>query len=593
MFYYLLSAASTPAEREFLSLQAPEKYTLLARSGTYSPPSYLPTADDSAAAEDFRANLRAIGIKGAALRGMLSILAGILKLGNGVGLLVDEEVVEEVCEEVAGLLGVEPEILSKKLGDGERELLIEVIYEALVDWVIARANEAVAEEFVEINKRTLEVTGSDEGGDTVQVTVLELPDEKMAKALCLRGVFDDETGINSEMKVDGIELLSVTSSVLRELKSAVSEADKEGFLGMTREKEYARDRREGIVEKVGREADEDSFLSNILFSEKYQRQDVGQLLAASRVWWHLSVCPSEGGSDPNMNAAIGAWSAAVVSRQLRSWRLPEWANRRAKHLDFTADFDVDEFCQRYAILGCSNGKDGVESWILERGWSNGEVVVGSERVWMREGAWWEAEQMLDLKPGNGMMGMGMNTPGYFNMSAQGVPSPNSQDQFFGQPNMHGGHMAGTSVAQVTTPASESRGLLGQKYPEDHPELQDKLDPELGKNKKIETRPITRGRKIWVTVVWALTFWIPSFVLKYIGRMARPDVRMAWREKLVLCFAIAFANGLIIFWIIWFAILLCPEYNKVWNRDEVSTHTGRDDFWVSIHGTVYDISKYYT
>ena len=75
VFYYLLTAASTPAEREFLDLQDHAAYALLNRSGTYGPPSYLPTADDAAAAEDFRANLKAIGLKGAIQRNLLSVLA--------------------------------------------------------------------------------------------------------------------------------------------------------------------------------------------------------------------------------------------------------------------------------------------------------------------------------------------------------------------------------------------------------------------------------------------------------------------------------------------------------------------------------------
>lgn len=64
VFYYLLNAAATPGEREFLGLKTAPSYTLLKKSETYSPPSYLPTADDAAAAEDFRASLKAIGIKG-------------------------------------------------------------------------------------------------------------------------------------------------------------------------------------------------------------------------------------------------------------------------------------------------------------------------------------------------------------------------------------------------------------------------------------------------------------------------------------------------------------------------------------------------
>jgi chitin synthase len=54
VFYYLLTSASTPAEREFLGLKHASNYALLAKSATYDPPSYLPTADDAASADDFR-----------------------------------------------------------------------------------------------------------------------------------------------------------------------------------------------------------------------------------------------------------------------------------------------------------------------------------------------------------------------------------------------------------------------------------------------------------------------------------------------------------------------------------------------------------
>ncbi|EER41818.1 chitin synthase [Histoplasma capsulatum H143] len=80
VFYYLLTSASTPAEREFLSLKDASAYSLLNKSNTFNPPAYLPTADDAASAEDFRAALKAIGIKGASHRNFITILAALLKL---------------------------------------------------------------------------------------------------------------------------------------------------------------------------------------------------------------------------------------------------------------------------------------------------------------------------------------------------------------------------------------------------------------------------------------------------------------------------------------------------------------------------------
>jgi chitin synthase len=112
VFYYLLTSASTPAEREFLGLKHASNYSLLSKSGTYDPPSYLPTGDDAANADDFRAALKAIGIKGAAHRNLISVLAGLLKLGDTLSFILDQDALEEVCEDVGGLLGLEPEVLA-------------------------------------------------------------------------------------------------------------------------------------------------------------------------------------------------------------------------------------------------------------------------------------------------------------------------------------------------------------------------------------------------------------------------------------------------------------------------------------------------
>lgn len=118
------------------------------------------------------------------------------------------------------------------------------------------------------------------------------------------------------------------------------------------------------------------------------------------------------------------------------------------------------------------------------------------------------------------------------------------------------------------------------------------DPELANTKAIVTEPVDKSRRVWVAFVWALTFWIPSFLLRHIGRMKRPDVRFAWREKVVLVLLIFLLNATVVFYIVEFGKLLCPNMDKAWNEKEVGYHTGDNDFWVSIHGKVYDISKFW-
>ncbi|KAJ2831104.1 hypothetical protein GGI24_001694, partial [Coemansia furcata] len=84
---------------------------------------------------------------------------------------------------------------------------------------------------------------------------------------------------------------------------------------------------------------------------------------------------------------------------------------------------------------------------------------------------------------------------------------------------------------------------------------------------IEDVEITRTRRTWSTMTWMLTWWLPSPCLSLCGRMKRPDVRMAWREKVAICIIIFFIWCILLFVIIGLGLLLCPrEY--VWTMDEV-------------------------
>ncbi|KAL3419762.1 Chitin synthase 6 [Phlyctema vagabunda] len=641
VFYYLLTSVSTPAEREFLGLKHASNYALLSKSGTYDPPSYLTTADDAASADDFRSNLKAIGIKGAAHRNLISILAGLLKLGDSLSFIMDEEALQDVCEDVGGLLGLEPDVLVTQCTTSDRETLIGGLYEALVDWVISKANETITAEMGRIRDGDYSSEGGpgartpntdEDNGDTVAITILEIPDATLGKAAAMRGVFDDTQGINSEMKEDGVDVVAAGSSVLREMQNAVSEVAPDlgimtGPLG--REREHELERRETVLEKVGREGEDDGFLKKLLFPVEGQGVNLGRngrislaaVLGSSRVWYHLSLHPTDESpaSLASLPSMTSAWSAGTVSRQLRSWRLPEWANRRNKNLDFTADFDLDEFCQRYAPLGCKDGRDGIESWVMERGWSNGEVVVGTERIWMRESAWWEAESMLDLKPMDdsgfaigGVLGAeglgtgysaGRNGSGFFPPMDEHTPlgsKDNLMQRQKSQATMARSAIGGRSMAPSRNISGGDYGLgwkgddmKGQIYYNNETgELVNGMDPEIGQPKTVTEEPVDMTRRIWVGIVWGMTWWIPSFLLRFVGRMRRPDVRLAWREKFVLFMMILFLNALIIFWIVEFGKLLCPNSDKAWNTKEVATHQGDADYWVSIHGRVYDLSKFW-
>lgn len=601
--------------------------------------------------------MREIGIKGAAQRSLIAILAALLKLGNATSFLVDQEDLEDICEDVGGLLNVDPEVILKKCGTDDREVLIAGIYEAVVDWVIIKANTAIAAALARQNNSSDNGSGNGPASfddlDTVGLTIMDVPDPTLGRALALRSVFDDSKGINEEMKEDGVDVPPTPSSVLRDMQAALTAAEPylavPGTPAMQR-LEQERDKTEGVVEKVGVELETSAFLHGVLYPYgaesginvcKFNHFDLNHVVESSRVWFHLCVHPSD--DPPATLAALptvtSSWSAGVVSRQLRQWRLQEWANRRGKHLDYTADFDVEEFTTRYRPLGCQDGRDGIEIWTLQRGWSNGEVVVGQERVWMRESAWSDVEAQLDLKPedrtftmhGNNASGSGLVDP-FMTPHASGILDPGnyyatplgepgtsiidngqglfpppqpeamsllgeSRDNLLGPPQPM--HSAAPSISRTTARAGPigdyGLGVKGDEKRYDDADIahfMGELDPEIGTPKTIEKKDVPRSRQLWVAFVWAVTFWIPSPILRFIGRMKRPDVRLAWREKFVLFLLIIFANAMVIFYIVGLDYILCPNRRKVWSVQEVGQRNHENKYWVAIHGKVYDITDWW-
>lgn len=649
VFHYLLTSQSEQ-EREYLGLKQPHEYALLRKSGTYDMPAYLPTADDAAAAEDFRASLKAIGVKGQALRNLLCIVAAILRLGDSLGFLIDEEELGEICEEVAGLIDLDPEVLFKTCATEEREVLIAGIYEAVVDWVMTQANEAIASEI-----RTGHAIGSSsssrssqngantplgslEDGDSVSITVIDIPSQTLGKAACLKTVFDDSTGINSEMKEDGVPIVPAGTSVIREMKDAVQQSGADLDITSSapaQAREMTFDTRQRVLEKVGVETEDGSFLRQILYPIDGRGIDLGKtgrfsltdVMGSSRVWFQLCLHPNEESpaNFANQSPQNLPWSAGSVSSQIRAWRLPEWANYRSRQLDFTADFDVEEFVQRYQRLGCLDGKDGAESWILERGWSNGEVVIGHDRIWMREAAYWEAESMLDMKPvetmSPNMMGGMIGAAGVEGDYAAQAPSgldpgfysdniSRSRQASQAAPSRLGARSIAPTMANTlhSTGGDYGLGFKGDDK-RNYIGFEDEIDGGLADGKELIVQKVTPGRRAWIVLVWILTFWMPSPLMKWVGRMKRPDVRMAWREKVALVMLIALLNGTVVFYIVGFGHLLCPNRNKVcifsqalirtsltlpkvWNTKQVGYHQGTNDYYVSHMGEVYDLTKFY-
>lgn len=259
-----------------------------------------------------------------------------------------------------------------------------------------------------------------------------------------------------------------------------------------------------------------------------------------------------------------AWDVSFVSAQVRTLQLAQHHTRR-KLADFTADFTLAEFYDRYSAIFPRNmdvralqPRECVMGFLEGRKLPLNEWFVGGERVWIGELGWENLEGELDdciagVRGSEDMLG----TPG---MGAPMTPVMNEG------PSGYGFYAGGLGIAESRVGLLDS---VQERYPtqiaseeyyyDDKDKMKYGADLEA-RNVQVVGRTLTR--KIWVAIVWALTWPIPSVALSVIGRMKRKDVRMAWREKVTICFFIFLLCGTIIFYIIFFQKLICPEFDKV-------------------------------
>lgn len=125
--------------------------------------------------------------------------------------------------------------------------------------------------------------------------------------------------------------------------------------------------------------------------------------------------------------------------------------------------------------------------------------------------------------------------------------------------------------------------LGDKEP---------LPGEILDGETTEVLTETSARRRWVALCWVLTWWLPTPCLTYVGRMKRPDVKQAWREKLALNMLIWFVCGCAVFIIAILPLVICPT-EHVFSQNELKSHTTEldaDNVFTAIRGEVFDLTK---
>ena len=346
-------------------------------------------------------------------------------------------------------------------------------------------------------------------------------------------------------------------------------------------------------------------------------------LDRTRLWTISCIRPNDSGSS-------NSFDKRRVKAQIRALLLPDLVSK--KKTDFCVDFEHKAFCDRYVPTMGGSEAERIRQCAHANGWREGvDYVVGHRSIWLTYAAWKMVEDVLRAAEKEAKKGLGLkddedesvapdDATEITHHDAPSMPAASyygagaSEDNLLltrqgtnGTTYRDANNKGGYSEVGLSTPNVDNAPAYSDQEGEVWGAEWDKKErydgpPALEKEgaggmivnqapNAVEEVASSRVRRWWVVIVWMVTWWIPDFCLSKIGRMKRPDVRLAWREKVTIFSLIILFNGIVLFYIIEFGRLLCPDYDKAWNTNQLGQHTGTNDFYVAIQGVVYDVSKF--
>ncbi|KAG2365414.1 glycosyltransferase family 2 protein [Suillus spraguei] len=310
---------------------------------------------------------------------------------------------------------------------------------------------------------------------------------------------------------------------------------------------------------------------------------------------------------PNDNGIPNSLDKRRVKGQIRALLLPAIVMR--KQVEFVADFDHAEFCDRYRPTMRGSDAERIRQCTQSNGWREGiDFAIGNHKIWLSYSAWKMVEDVVrseEKEQKKLAREDSQEDESAMLDDATDYPGDERQSAYFDEPHATPFQEPKTPIfdgyapSHVAAPSyhEETGSMMWDRKAENF-EAAPPLIPNpamLAANNAPETLeeqlPTTRTRRYWVYIVYFCTWFIPNFLLSWLGRMKRPDVRLAWREKVTICILILLGNCFILFYIIAFGVILCPNFKYAWNTDEVAQHTATNDYYVSIQGRVYDVSNF--
>ncbi|KAI8379528.1 chitin synthase [Radiomyces spectabilis] len=323
-----------------------------------------------------------------------------------------------------------------------------------------------------------------------------------------------------------------------------------------------------------------------------------------------------------------------VKSQIRAFLLPDLTLRCSR--EYANYYTYGEFLARYDSLATSLQVDHskteaeqVQVIATIMNWTEAQACLGHTMIWLSYEVWKELEDGLRAAEKEERM---RNKAMDASMHQDGASDMPHEEQRMGAGYYHdsndmllppAGYMAGgAAMAGGAVMARSSvfedgasyygsedglkRGMEGSQWGDESEwgikGLAEGFGPNMDMSKMIEDYhspqienieevPITALRVWWVRFVWLMTWWIPSPLLRWIGKMKREDVQMAWREKVTLCILIFFFSIIVIFCIVGLGEVICPGTRTMYSTENVKSHNLANDMYMSVRGVVYDVTDF--
>lgn len=303
---------------------------------------------------------------------------------------------------------------------------------------------------------------------------------------------------------------------------------------------------------------------------------------------------------PNDRRIANQFDSKCVRQQVQILGIAE-ISQRLRTADYSVFLPFGEFLGLADVDTGVVGSDAEKTQLVvdAKNWPSNEVKIGTTGVFLSERCWasiavggTQAAHFYGVDDD----GVSIGTPGGnpFSDSKARLDSsgntPGVGSYIYGDETKGGGYF-GSKELDGKSDAGASAFHQGDMFR--NMDTKEEL-AEKGNKKKMEEVDVvdtTGKRKRWLFLVYLLTWFIPDFSIKWLGRMPRKDVRVAWREKLAINMLIWFTCLFACFFIVVFPELICPRQD-VYSAAELSSRNGDSNAaYVSIRGVVFDLGAF--